>query len=59
MPMKPKTKARANAALLPTVEQILAMYASGYRGKAWHNAFARLKTTAALVKAQNNVQSDL
>lgn len=43
-------RARSNAALLPTVLQLLAMYAAGYRGRRWAEAFARLKTTADLLK---------
>lgn len=42
-------RARSNAALLPTVLQLLAMYAAGYRGRRWAEAFARLKTTADLL----------
>lgn len=49
--MTDRTKrARSNAALLPTVLQLLAMYAAGYRGRRWAEAFARLKTTAELLK---------
>lgn len=40
---------RANAALLPTVRQLLDMQASGYRGQKWHAAFARLRTTVDLI----------
>lgn len=43
-------RARSNAVLLPVVVQLLGMYATGYRGKGWHAAFARLKTTADLLK---------
>jgi hypothetical protein len=42
-------RAQANAALLPTVQQLVAMYHDGHRGKRWREAFARLETTAALL----------
>jgi hypothetical protein len=47
-------RAQANAALLPTVQQLLAMYREGHRGKRWREAFARLETTAALLKGTDH-----
>ena len=50
----PVTRKRAQAVLLPMVLELLAMYASGYRGRRWRELFARLKTTAALIEETDN-----
>lgn len=49
---KAKT-ARANAALLPTVQQVLDLYRRGVRGPSWQRAMKKLDTTARLLNADD------